>query len=128
MKSDLDSNAFEFSLFKKMCLNHDLCGKFELMNNAIIWNLCDDYIITISQDYLAISNKLFGRLENLLHHWHPDDDEMYDDICKLGTSGNVTVIHKTILHSAIVYSGPENECRIKRKWLFGRYHYLYARK
>ena len=128
MKSDFDCKSFESLLFEKMCSNHELCGKFELKKNVIVWNLCDGYIITIAQDYLDISNKLFGRIENSLHHWHPDDDDMYDDICKLGTSGNVTVIHTTILYSEVVYSGPENMCKIKRKWLFGRYYYLYAKK
>ena len=126
MKKGVERDTFIAMIFEKMCSNHDLCGKYELAGNAIEWELNEGFIISIARDYIGISKKLFGKIENPLTHWHPDDDDLYDDICRLGTRGNITVIHTTILYSGVTYSGPETGCRIKRKWLLGRYYYLRA--
>ena len=123
----LENDSFIAMIFEKMRSNHDLCGNYELTGNTIEWEFNDEFTISISRDYFGISKKLFGKIENPLTHWHPDDDDLYDDICRLGTRGNITVIHKTILYDGVIYSGPETECRIKRKWLFGKYYYLRAK-
>lgn len=122
-----ENDSFIAMIFEKMRSNHNLYGKYVLTGNTIEWELNDEFIIRIARDYCGISKKLSGKIENPLTHWHPDDDDLYDDICRLGTRGNITVIHTTILYSSVIYSGPEAECRIKRKWLFGRYYYLRAK-
>lgn len=127
MMRDFENDSFISMIFEKMRSNLDLCGKYELTDNTIEWELNDGFIISIARDYFGISKKLFGKIEKPLTHWHPDDDDLYDDICRLGTRGNITVIHTTILSSGVIYSGSETECRIKRKWLFGRYYYLRAK-
>lgn len=114
-------------LYQQMKENKNLVGTFEKADSEIIWSLYDKFTVIITYDYIGIQNKLFGIIPNCITHWHPYEDDIYDDICSLGTKGNVTVIHSTPLCTGIIYSGPAENCKIKRKWLFGRYYYLYAR-
>jgi len=117
-------------LYNLMVENKNLCGTFELTDNIIHWNLFEGFLITISKDYIdfyiGIDKKIFDKFYDSFTHWHPPSDEIYSDICKIGTKGNVTVIHKSILGEAILYSGSTTDCKYKRKWLFGRYYYLHA--
>lgn len=58
-------------------------------------------------------------------HWHPDEFEIYDDICKIGEKGNVLII-KTFLGSAyILYMGPKEKCnfKINKKSLYKIYYF-----
>ena len=107
---------------------HNLVGEFYLCrkNNcdSIFWNL-SGYMIDISQEYIGIE-KSIGRLPMQITHWHPDDEDIFEDILKIGTKGNVTVIHSNIFGSSVLYSGLKKGCPYKRKWLFGKYHYIYA--
>lgn len=117
-------------LYNLMVENKNLCGTFELADNIIHWNLFKGFLITISKDYpdfyIGIDKKIFGKFYDSFTHWHPSDYEIYSDICKIGTKGNVTVIHKSFLGESILYSGSTTDCKYKRKWLFGRYYYLHA--
>lgn len=113
-------------LYNLMVENRNLCGAFELTDNIIHWHLFKDFLITIGVDYIGIDKLIFGKFYDPFTHWHPSDDEIYSDICKIGTKGNVTVIFKNFLGVSILYSGPASECKYKRKWLLGRYYYLKA--
>lgn len=117
-------------LYDKMKDNPDLAGEFVYAGYGIEWKVFEKYLVVVSDEYIGIDRILFKRLTDPLTHWHPDDKEIYEDICRLGTKGNVTVIHKVLfglLGTTIVYSGPASECQCKRKWLFGKYIYLYAK-
>ena len=107
---------------------NNLVGEFYLgrENNcdSIFWNL-SGYMINISQEYIGIEKRI-GILPMQITHWHPDDEDIFEDILKIGTKGNVTVIHSTIFGSYVLYLGLIKECPYKRKWLFGKYHYIYA--
>ena len=114
-------------LFNKMKSNPNLAGSFVLLSNGIEWRLFDKYVVLIGISYIGIEKILFGKFTDSLTHWHPDEEEIYDDICRLGTKGNVTVIHKNLFGETVLYSGPATDCKYKRKWLFGKYIYLYAK-
>ena len=107
---------------------YNLVGEYYLgrENNcdSIFWNL-SGYLIVISHEYIGIEKRI-GILPMQITHWHPDDEDIFENILKIGTKGNVTVIHSTIFGSSVLYSGLIKECPYKRKWLFGKYHYIYA--
>lgn len=121
-------------LYRRIKANKDLCGRFELVgNDAISWDLGDGFWLHIGKerrDY-TIMIKRYGKfIKGISHnimHWHPSDGEVYEHICEIGTRGNVTVIHTTLISNGIVYTGSADECKYKRKWLFGKYYYLYAK-
>ena len=114
MKENSENESFISELYEKMCATPDLCGSFERVRATIVWSLCKGYVVTIGRDRVDIS-RTFGRYFSYpLTHWHPTDDELFEDICRLGKRGNVTVIHDT-LWCAIVYSGPARDCKYHRK-------------
>ncbi len=123
-----DSISAVQKLYQLMTDNKNLSGSFELVSEDLIcWDLFDGFTIFISEDDIGIERLLFKKTPVEFTHWHPTDDEIYNDICNMGTKGNVTVIYKSILGESILYSGSKNECKYKRKWLFGKYYYLYTK-
>ncbi len=125
-REKIPGNALS-ELFNKMKSNPDLAGSFVLLPDEIEWRVFDKYIVSIGNEYIGIDKIIFGRFKDSLTHWHPDEEDIYIDICRLGTKGNVTVIHKSILGESVLYSGPATDCKYKSQWLFGRYIYLYAK-
>ena len=55
--------------------------------------------------------------------------EIYDEICKIGRRGNVTVLRASPVGSALLYAGRKDVCPYPRekKLLLGKYYYLEAR-
>ena len=118
--------------YEKMNRNPSLAGSFsgEAFTESdvhIVWQLSDGYRVEIASETILIYKKCFGKVYESIHHWHPCDEDLYDEICMLGTKGNVTVIHRSCFgDSRILYSGPREACHIKRKNLFGKNIFLYA--
>lgn len=113
-------------IYEKMRADPALAGSFEETDAGIVWRLFDGYRVQIDIGYIGIDRLLPGGIPYAITHWHPEEEDLYRDICRLGTRGNVTVIYKSILFDGVVYSGPRDQCRYRRKWLFGRYIYLHA--
>lgn len=105
------------NLYDMMLLNKKLGGQYKFIDNEIIVWKFDDVTYEISMDdregyFRVLKNNKF-KLE--IAHWHPDEYEIYDEICKIGEKGNVLVI-KTLLGGAYIsYMGPKDKCTIKRK-------------
>ena len=120
-----EAKEFTIKLFDKIKKQH-LAGKltFREEDASISW-IISGYKIEISQEYIGVSRK-HGKFFIPITHWHPDDEEILNKICNIGTKGNVTVIHDGWLVKSVLYIGSRNDCPYKRKWLFGKYHYIYA--
>lgn len=123
---NLSEKDFIIDIFKQMQNNPDLAGRFYLVNNGINWELFDGFLIRIECNYIVIDRFILKKTPDSIMHWHPEDDEMYDNICALGTKGNVTVIKKTLFGEAVLYMGPKRDCKYTKKWLLGKYYFLYA--
>ena len=118
--------------YEKMNSNPSLAGSFSgeaftESDGHILWHLFDGYTVEIASETVSIYKNRNGKMYECIHHWHPCDEDLYDEICMLGTKGNVTVIHRSCFgDSRILYSGPREACHIKRKNLFGKNIFLYA--
>ena len=114
-------------LYEMMSNNKNLGGEFKLLDNEMIEWKFDEVIYNISMDerdgYFSVLKN--NKLKMEITHWHPDEYEIYDEICKIGEKGNVLVI-KTFLGSAgVVYMGAKNECPIKKnKFRFCKLYYF----
>ena len=126
----MDECSIVHEVYVKMLHNSNLAGSYKVADGHIIWQLFHGYTLDIASEYIGINKLLLGKGTESIYHWHPDDEDLYDEICRLGTRGNVTVIHLFgpggILGSSLIYIGPKCDCPIKRKWMFGKYIYLYA--
>lgn len=122
-------------LYGMMLETPDLCGRFELDKSAgsITWNLFENIVIEIGVDspecYIGINKSHGGKVGGEITHLHPSVFEIYDEICKIGRRGNVTVLRASPVGSALLYAGREDVCPYPRekKLLLGKYYYLEAR-
>ncbi len=122
-------------LYGMMLETPDLCGRFELDKSAgsITWNLSENIVIEIGVDspecYIGINKSHGGKVGGEITHLHPSVFEIYDEICKIGKRGNVTVLRASPGGSALLYAGREDVCPYPRekKLLLGKYYYLEAR-
>ena len=122
-------------LYGMMLETPDLCGRFELDKSAgsITWNLSENIVIEIGVDppecYIGINKSHGGKVGGEITHLHPSVFEIYDEICKIGRRGNVTVLRASPVGSALLYAGRKDVCPYPRekKLLLGKYYYLEAR-
>lgn len=119
-------------LYEKMCGTSELCGSFELIDNMIVWDLFDGFTIKISIEppstFFSIEKKWFWGITNSITDWHPDEEEVFEQVCKIGFKGNVWVIRKNLLYTSTIYMGKEENCPYspKKRWSRGRIYYLQA--
>ena len=79
----------------------------ELHDDTLIWPLYKNaYIQAICQDG-DTSIDIIGNsvLSGSIMHWHPDEDNMPDELYTLGKKGNMLVLKKTLLGTSVFYSG-----------------------
>ena len=115
-------------LYEKLLEMPDLHSKPELDGEILIWKLyenayvrayCDSYdtcIDIISTSILVVS----------LTHWHPDEDDILNELYSLGKKGNIIVIQNSLLFKGVFYKGTPNEYRFdkNKKWHWGKLTYL----
>ena len=133
LKMTIPQSAEE--LYGMMLETPDLCGRFELDKSAgsITWNLSENIVIEIGvgtpECYIGINKSHGGKVGGEIMHLHQSVFEIYDEICKIGKRGNVTVLRASPVGSALLYAGREDVCPYPRekKLLLGKYYYLEAR-
>ena len=114
-------------LLEKLQQNPDLCGSFTIDSHGLIrWDLYKEHSFHIDvrngDGYLHLFNRVKTHCSTA--HWHPDPDDMYDELCKIGTRGHIIVVQfnhiGSLWGSRVIYVGPESNCpkRAKRKRLF----------
>ena len=57
-----------------------------------------------------------------LTHWHPDGEDIYDDLYSLGKKGNILVLKKDLLGVGVFYIGDPDKYPFpkKQKWHRGK--------
>lgn len=90
--------------------------------NILIWDLFENAIVRAYIDSYDTCIDIISKstLKNSYCHWHPEKDEMYDELCTLGTQGNIIVIRKWIFGPQVFYLGSADKYRFspskKRHW------------
>lgn len=78
--------------------------------DVIIWKIYVNAYIRAYCDSYDTCIELFDNLsDKSIIHWHPDEDDMFDELCSLGKEGNILVLRKTILGKRVCYIGPEDK-------------------
>ena len=105
---------------------HDNILVWHLYKNAYVQAFCHDGDTSID----IINNSVFS---GSIMHWHPDEEEMVDELYTLGKNGNLLVLKKSLLGTSTFYAGPPENCPLtdrtplhlgKKKWDGGRFIYL----
>lgn len=112
-------------LYEMMLKNDRLGGKFELVDDSIEWTL-DNVIYNVGIGYFGVAKN--GKFKSEITHWHPDNFEIYDQICRVGEKGNILIIKNFLVGSAVLYMGPKEKCTIKmRKFHLGKLYVFESR-
>ena len=120
-------------LYNKILDTPLLCGRFELVEKTIFWNLYDGFEIEISieppDSCFEIQRRWLKNICIPLTHWHPDEDEVYSQVCNIGLKGNVLVIRENWFGVSILYMGDKEKCPYPadKKWSWGKIYYLLAK-
>ena len=115
-------------LYDKLILMSDLHSLPELNGEILIWNLyknayirayCDSYDTCID----IISTSVLGCS---LTHWHPDEEDILEELYSLGKNGNVLVLKNGFIGTSVYYIGEPEKYKFnsKKKWHWGKLTYL----
>ena len=105
---------------------HDNILIWPLYKNAFIQAFCFDGDTSIE----VVGNTVFS---GSFMHWHPDEDDMIDELYALGKKGNMLVLKKSLFGTSIFYAGPSDEFPLadrnalhfdKKKWDGGQLVYF----
>lgn len=116
-------------LYQMMSKNDKLGGKIELVKDDLISWTFEKVIYEISLEeeggvIIVLKN---DKHKSSITHWHPDDYEIYEDICKIGEKGNVVVIKTSLGSSSVLYMGNKDKCPYhKDKCCLGKLYYFEA--
>ena len=113
----------------RMLINTDGLHSFPQMeNDTITWELYDNIYVEASiSEYDTIIDIIH---KNILYgsymHWHPDIEEIYEELYNIGKKGNVLVLRKLLSGTQIYYLGAPDKYRFdkNKKWHWGRLIYL----
>lgn len=116
-------------LYEQLLEMPDLHSVPKLDGNILTWNLyknayvrayCDSY-----DTYIEITGTSFFFPST---HWHPDEDDMLDELYSLGKKGNILVLKSflTGMGTGVFYLGEPDKYRFspKKKWHWGKLTYL----
>ncbi len=110
-----------------------LCGGLTLVDECTLtWSLYPGFLITVSispyDSCIEIQRLWRGKYPWQITHWHPELDELYQELCTLGRRGNVLVTRQGWMWETVLYCGPAEDCPYppNRKWHWGKMCYLVA--
>ena len=118
-------------LYEKLIQMSDLHSFPELDGEILIWKLyknayirayCDSYDTCIE----IIDDSTLG---GSLTHWHPDEEDMLEELYSLGKKGNILVLKKCLTGTGVYYMGKPQKYQLnsKKKWHGGVLAYLEQR-
>ena len=105
---------------------HDNVLVWHLYKNAYVQAFCNDGDTAID----IVGNSAFT---GSVMHWHPNEEDMVDELYSLGKAGNILVLKKSLLGTSIFYTGPAQNFSLtdrtplyfgKKKWDGGQLVYL----
>ena len=115
-------------LYDQIIQMADIHSKPELNGEILIWKLYENAYVRAYCDSYDTCIDIIGKFGSLTH-WHPDEDEMFNELYSLGKKGNVLVIKEFvfgILGTGVFYIGTPDKYQFtkKKKWYWGKLTYL----
>ena len=104
-----------------------ITARFSGRSETRVLNCASDAVKGIIN--VSVDGLLQGKIRKDITHWHPDPDEIYDEVIKIGKRGNITVLSSYWGGRALLYSGEKRECPYlpPKKHLLSKYYYIEAK-
>lgn len=118
-------------LYEKLLEMPDLHSKPELDGENLIWKLYENaYVQAYCDSYDTCIGIISASPSCPSTHWHPDEDDMFDELYKFGKKGNILVLKRSAdmwtETTSVFYVGEPDKYRFskKKKWHWGKLTYL----
>ena len=116
-------------LYKKLLQMPDLHSAPELDGEKLIWKLYNNaYVHAYCDDYDTYIGIISTSPSCPSTHWHPDDEDMLNELYSLGKKGNILVLKNILMGmgTGVFYLGDPKNYRFakKKKWHWGKLTYL----
>lgn len=113
-------------LYEKILEMPDLHSIPRLENNILIWDLYEDAHVEAYCDSYDTYIGIISSSPSNSTHWHPDEEEMLNELYALGKKGNILVVKQYVLGTGVFYLGEPQKYRFskKKKWHWGKLSYL----
>ena len=95
-------------LYNAILCKPDLHSRPRLYDDALIWHLYKTaYLRAACGNGDAVIEIFSGNgFTGSVMHWHPDEEDMIEELYTLGKKGNMLVLKKSLWGTSIFYSGP----------------------
>ena len=116
-------------LYKKLLQMPNLHSAPELDGEKLIWKLYRNaYVHAYCDSYDTYIGIVSTSLSCPSTHWHPDEEDMFDELYSLGKKGNILVLKSFLMGmgTGVFYLGEPEKYRFnrKKKWHWGKLTYL----
>lgn len=116
-------------LFEQLLEMPDLHSVPELDGEILIWKLYKNaYVRAYCDSYDTCIEIIRTSFTCPSTHWHPDEDDILDELYLLGKKGNILVLKSFLMGmgTGVFYLGKPEKYRFnkKRKWHWGKLTYL----
>lgn len=116
-------------LYEKLIQMSDLHSAPEIEGEILIWSLYKNaYVRAYCDSYDTCIEIISTSISCPSIHWHPDEEDMFDELYSLGKKGNILVLKQFLMGmgTGVFYSGEPDKYRFnpKKKWHFGKLTYL----
>lgn len=103
-------------LYTRLIQMSDLHSVPEIDGKYLIWKLYKNaYIRAYCDSYDTCIEIISTSLSCPSTHWHPDEDDMLDELYSLGKKGNILVFKKSLMSTDIFYIGEADNFRLTQK-------------
>lgn len=100
----------------------------QIKDDMITWELYQNVCVkaSISKHDTIIDIVQKNIFQGSYMHWHPELEDMYEELVELGKKGNILVLRKFLNGAEIYYVGEPDKYRFspKKKWHWGKLVYL----
>lgn len=113
------------NLYEKLIQMPDLQSIPELDGDILIWKLYENaYIRAYCDSYDTCIDIISNNIP--LTHWHPNEEDIFDELYTLSKKGNILVIKKALLGAKVFYMGEPEKYQFNKnkKWHWGKLIYL----
>ena len=130
------------NLYDMMLQRSDLCGSYKLTSSegeyaydSIVWTIGDAVIqlcVGHGNGFISLGDnkKSKEKPKRDLAHWFPELDEIFDEVVRIGTKGNITVVCSDLRgEGSLLYSGSKEDCPYlpPKKHLLKKYFFIEAK-
>ncbi len=114
-------------LYEQLLNKKDLHSFPELDGEVLIWKLYKNaYIKAFCGDSDTCIEIIGTSILYPSMHWHPNEENIFDELCLLGKKGNIMVLKSFLMETSVFYLGEPEKYRFdkKRKWYWGKLSYF----